>query len=216
VVRVIAMYEVRQAGRAPFDIRVVVGGTLQEPRVSLESDAQPTLSQSDLIAFLAFGQSSSTLLSFQGGGVAGGGQQGSSLAGNVAELAGKQVASIAIGALMDELKSDLTRATRADVLNITPAELPPDLSLGTFGTVIRGTELQIGKYLDRRTFVMTQLRPSFDAYPGLIVESRLRRGLRLRATLETRYLAEPPSLTTGLEPKTIQIIGGILTWSLRW
>jgi translocation and assembly module TamB len=65
VLQVLATYEVRQAGRAPLDIRVVIGGTLDRPNIALESESQPTLSQSDLIAFLAFGQSSTALLQLQ-------------------------------------------------------------------------------------------------------------------------------------------------------
>jgi hypothetical protein len=215
ILQVLASYEVRQAGRAPLDIRVVIGGTMRKPNISLESDAQPTLSQSDLIAFLAFGQSSSSLLQFTGTGLEGGGQGGSSLAGNVAALAQRQLASIALGALVEEVESDLTATTRADVLNITPADLPADISLGGFQTLFRGTEIEIGKYADRHTFVLGRVRPTL-AIPGATVERRIGQRFTLRGTFETRFQPRRPSLSEGLEPKTVQVLGALLQMRLAW
>lgn len=215
VLQVLANYEVRQAGRPPLDIRIIIGGTLESPKLTLESDAQPTMSQSDLISFLAFGRSSSALLSFQGSGVTGGGQGGSSLAGNVAALATRQLATIALDALVDEAEGELTDALRADRLNITPASLPAELNLGGLQTLLRGTEIEIGKYIDRRTFVVTQLRPT-NAPPGLFVERRLGSALRLRTSYETRFQPTRPSLSTGITPSTLQVIGATLTWTLGW
>jgi len=215
VLQIIALYQVQQAGRAPFDIRVVIGGTLERPTVSLESDAQPTMSQSDLISFLAFGRSSSSLLQFSGTGLEGGGAGGSSLVGNVAALARRQLAAIGLGALVDEVRSELAVATGADVLNITPAQLQADPSLGALQTVLRGTEIEIGKYLDRRTFVIGRIRPTL-AVPGATLERRLNERLRLRTSLETRFLPTPPSLSAGREPRTLQVLGALLTWTISW
>lgn len=215
ILQVLATHKVRQAGRPPLDIRVVVGGTLKSPNVSLESDAQPALSQSDLIAFLAFGQSSSSLLQFTGTGLEGGGQSGSSLAGSVAALAQRQLASIAVGALVDQAKHDMAAATRADVLNITPAELPADLSLSALQTVLKGTEIEIGKYTDRHTFVLGRVRTSL-AIPGASVERRIGRTFTLRGNFETRLQPERPTLTSGLAPKTIQVIGALMSWKIAW
>jgi translocation and assembly module TamB len=213
--QVLATYEVRQAGRPPLDIRVVIGGTLEQPKISLESDAQPTLSQSDLISFLAFGRSSASLLQFSGTGLEGGGQGGSSLAGNVAALATKQLASIALGALADEVKSDLAGATRADVLNITPAALPADLTLTEFQTLLRGTEIEIGKYLDRNTFLLGRIRPTL-AVPGASLERRFGRQFKFRTSFETRYQPRRPSLSSDEKAKEIGVFGGTLRWTLVW
>jgi translocation and assembly module TamB len=213
--QVLARYEVRQAGRPPLDIRVVIGGTLEQPTVSLESDAQPPLSQSDLIAFLAFGRSSSSLLQFSGSGLESGGAGGASLAGNVAALATRQMASIALGAFFDQARSSLAATTRADVLNITPADLPAELSVGSVQTLLRGTEIELGKYLDRHTFLLGRIRPSL-VVPGASIERRLNERLSVRALVETRYLSRPPSLSAGLEPRTIQLMGALLRWRIGW
>ncbi len=215
VLQVLATYEVRQANRAPLDIRVVIGGTLQRPNVTLESQSQPTLSQSDLIAFLAFGQSSTSLLQFSGTGLEAGGQSGSSLAGNVGAVATRQLASVAVGALVDQAKADLTTATRADVLNITPAEVPADFSATDFQTMLRGTEIEIGKYLDRNTFLLGRVRPSL-VIPGASVERRIGEQFRVRANFEARIQPEPPSLSAGLTPGTLNVFGALLRWSIAW
>ena len=215
VLQVLATYEVRQANRAPLDIRVVIGGTLQRPNVTLESQSQPTLSQSDLIAFLAFGQSSTSLLQFAGTGLEAGGQSGSSLAGNVGAVATRQLASVAVGALVDEAKADLTTATRADVLNITPAQIPADFSATDFQTMLRGTEIEIGKYLDRNTFLLGRVRPSL-VIPGASVERRIGEQFRVRANFEARIQPQPPSLSAGLTPSTINVFGALLRWSIAW
>ncbi|HEX6313494.1 MAG TPA: translocation/assembly module TamB domain-containing protein [Gemmatimonadaceae bacterium] len=215
VLQLLATHEVRQAGRAPFDIQVSIGGTLEQPKLSLESDAQPALTQSDLISFLAFGRSSSSLLQFDGSGLEGGGMSGSSLAGNVAALATRQLGGVALGALFAELESDLSERTAADVLRIRPAELPTGLSLGDFETLARGTQIEIGKYLDRNTFFVGQFRTTF-AVPGATLERRFGTQFRVRTSLETRYQPLPPSLTSGLTPKPFQVFAALLRWTRTW
>jgi hypothetical protein len=206
---------VRQAGRAPFDIQVSIGGTLERPNISLNSQAQPTLTQSDLISFLAFGQSSTSLLQFAGSGLEGGGMAGSSLAGNVAALATRQLAGVALGALYADLEADLSERTAVDVLRIRPAELPPGLSLGDVGTLARGTQIEVGKYLDRNTFFVGQFRATF-AVPGATLERRFGQQFRVRTSLETRYHPLAPSLTSGLLPKAYQVLAGMLLWTRSW
>lgn len=215
LLQVLALYEVRQAGRAPLDIRVVIGGTLDQPDVALESESQPTLSQSDLIAFLAFGQSSTSLLQFSGTGLEAGSQNGSSLAGNVGAIATRQLASLALGALVDEVKTDLTVATRADVLNITPAQIPADLSSTELQTLFRGTEIEIGKYLDRNTFLLGRVRPSL-VVPGASLERRIGEQFRVRANFEARLQPQRPSLSAGLTPEALNVFGALLRWTIVW
>ena len=57
-----------------------IGGTLSRPRIALDSDARPPLSQSDLLRYLAFGRTSSSLLQVEGSSLSGGGGS-SNLAG---------------------------------------------------------------------------------------------------------------------------------------
>jgi translocation and assembly module TamB len=69
-----AQYTIQPAGRPALNINIAVNGTARKPVILLTSDAQPPLSQSDLLSYLAFGQSSTSLLSSSGNsGVSGGG-----------------------------------------------------------------------------------------------------------------------------------------------
>lgn len=140
---------------------------------------------------------------------------GSSLAGNVASLATRQLAGVGLGALADEVQSDLLKFTAADVLEIRPAALPPGLSIGAVSTVLRGTEILIGKYLDHNTFLVAELRPTL-AVPGATLERRFGSQWSVRASLETRYLPQRPSLTRGLRPETLQVFGALLRWRRGW
>lgn len=215
VLQLLAKHEVRQPGRAPFDIQVTIGGTLERPNISLESQAQPTLTQSDLISFLAFGQSSTSLLTFEGSALEGGGMSGSSLAGTVSALATRQLAGVALGALFADLEADLSERTAVDVLRIRPAELPPGLSLGDVQTLARGTQIEVGKYLDRNTFFVGQFRPTL-AVPGATLERRFGTQFRVRTSLETRYWPQRPSLTAGVQPNQFQVLAGMLLWTRSW
>jgi autotransporter translocation and assembly factor TamB len=215
VLQVLATYEVRQAERAPLDIRVIIGGTLHQPNIALESESQPTLSQSDLIAFLAFGQSSSALLQFTNTGLEANNQSGSSIAGNVGAVATRQLASVALNALMEQARSDLAVATRADVLNITPAQVPADLSTLNLQTLLRGTEVEMGKYLDHNTFFLVRARPSL-VIPGASVDRRFGSQFRARASFEVRLLPQQPTLSASLTPTTVNVFGALLRWSMSW
>ena len=90
-------YEVRLAASQAINIRVQIGGTLSRPRIALDSDAQPPMSQSDLLSYLAFGRTSSSLLQFEGSSLSGGGGGSSNLAGTGAQLVTQQLAAVALG-----------------------------------------------------------------------------------------------------------------------
>ena len=87
----VAEYEVRQPNREAINIQIVVGGTLNTPNISLTSDAQPPINQSDLLSYLAFGQESSSLLQLEGTGLTNGGT-GQNIVGAGAALATQQLA----------------------------------------------------------------------------------------------------------------------------
>ncbi|MBA3891759.1 MAG: translocation/assembly module TamB domain-containing protein, partial [Gemmatimonadaceae bacterium] len=54
-VQLTAQYEVRLPARPAINININVGGTLKQPRITLESDAQPPIPQTELRSLLAFG-----------------------------------------------------------------------------------------------------------------------------------------------------------------
>src|SRR5688500_8041663 len=179
-------YEVALAGRSAFNIRVLIGGTMRRPKLTLESDAQPPIPQSDLLSYLAFGQSSTSLLAIEGVGTdftATG-----HLVGVGAALATKRMIAVALGVMVDEVEGDATRGLGADVFNITPADLPTEL--GNVETFLLGTRIEAGKYLSPYFFAALHLQQQ----PGLRAEYRAPNGWRFEAAMEPRYILQPPTL----------------------
>ncbi len=189
--------EVKQAGQQALSIRVLIGGTMLDPRVVLESDAQPPISQSDLLSYLAFGSESGSLLQFGGSSVSGG-TSGGGLVGTSAALATRQLAGVALGVAVKELEGKASRSLGADVFNITPANVPTEIASGNFGafeTFLKGTQFEFGKYITTGTFVGLQTQVS--SVPGFRVEHRFRRapGLSIESTFQPRFFLPEPSLS---------------------
>jgi hypothetical protein len=120
-----------------------------------------------------------------------------------------------VNALVEQAKSDLATATRADVLNITPAQVPADFSARNFQTLLYGTEIEMGKYLDHNTFLLARVRPSL-VVPGASLERRLGDQFRVRANFEARLQPQQPTLGSTLTPATINVFGALLRWSVSW
>ncbi|MEO8193882.1 MAG: translocation/assembly module TamB domain-containing protein [Gemmatimonadales bacterium] len=182
-------YEVRLPGREALNIRIIIGGTLRNPQIALESDAQPPINQTDLLSYLAFGRSSSSLLQLEGSGLA----SGDNIVGAGAALASRQLAAVALGVFADQLAGEAARELGADVFNIAPADVQNDV-----GTFLRGTEIEFGKYYKSHTFYAFQVRPDPAALrrPGLLLQHRFGglRGYSLETSFQPRYLLRDPTL----------------------
>jgi translocation and assembly module TamB len=182
-------YEVALAGRPNFNVRVLIGGTILRPKLTLESDAQPPISQSDLLSYLAFGQSSTSLLQLEGSGLTSATATGH-LIGVGAALAMKRMAAVALGVMADEVEGEATRGLGADVFNITPADVPTELGGQGVINFFQSTRIEAGKYLSPYFFTALQLQQ----YPGLRLQYRTPKGWRYETAIEPRYLLQPPSL----------------------
>ncbi len=207
-------YDVPRQDRETLVIQIHVLGTMRQPAVSLESNSQPPLSQSDLISYLAFGRTSSSLLNLQGTNLTGG---AGGLDGLPA-LAEQQLAGLALGSFMDSEISSIERSgTRGglDVLRIHPASLPAELTFnGYFQNFLRGTEIEAGKYMSRRLYVAIQDRISGN-WPGFRVEYRTPGNFSWETTWQPTYLPSVPSLT--LQPPTRdRTFGTFLFWTRRF
>jgi len=185
-------YEVALAGRQAFNIRVLIGGTMRRPKLTLESDAQPPISQSDLLSYLAFGQSSTSLLQLEGSGLTGATATGN-LIGVGAALAMQRMVAVALGVMVDEVEGDATRSLGADVFNIEPADVPTEI--GAVGSFLQGTRIEAGKYFSPYFFLALQAQLQFRAAPGLRAQYRTPKGWRFEAAMENRYILQPPSLS---------------------
>jgi translocation and assembly module TamB len=202
--QVTAEYSVRQAAREPLVIRIQIGGTVTAPRIALESDAQPPIPQTDLLSYLAFGSESGTLLQGGGSSVAGASTGGVPI-GATAALATKQLAGVALGVLADASEARLGRSLGADVLNITPVpDLPPErfIELSGLQTVLKGTQIEFGKYFNRNTFLGLQTTPVFfqgnPPIPGFRLEYRFASypGLSVETQWQPRFFLNEPTLST--------------------
>ncbi|MEP6729969.1 MAG: translocation/assembly module TamB domain-containing protein [bacterium] len=180
--QVTAEYQVKQP-TGVTNIQVLIGGTLETPRISLESDAQPPLSQSDLLSFLAFGERSSTLLQFNQTSLTGG------AGGNLLSAATSRLAGITLGVMLDEVKGGAARSLGVDVFNITPGDVPV-FNSSNGGDFLRNTELEAGRYLTPDTFVSLTL----SRIPGATITQRTAKGLRFDVSLSPRYLLNQPTL----------------------
>jgi translocation and assembly module TamB len=188
------------AGREALTVRVVIGGTLDRPKLTLESDALPPIPQSELISYLAFGRESSSLLSAaSAAGGTGAGEAGGNPAAQVAGLAATQLGGMALGILVDDFEGSAARSLGVDVLNITPAGAGTLLFERDVRNFIEGTQVEAGRYVNPQTYVAVQAQPSRDTFtgdqiPGVLFERRLGGGSVLRASLEQRYLLQDPTL----------------------
>jgi translocation and assembly module TamB len=208
--QVTGSYEVRLPSREAINIRILIGGTLLNPRISLESDAQPPIPQSDLLSYLAFGRSSSSLLQLEAAGVG----SSNNLIGAGAALATQQLAGVALGVIADEAAGEAAQSLGADVFNITPADVQTDV-----GGFLRGTEIEFGKYIKSHTFIGIQVRPDPQALkrPGLYLQHRFGGlgGYRLETSFEPRFVLREPSLALQ-QPSTTSVFGLFLIREWRF
>lgn len=212
-------YPVSVSGQQPIDVLVLIGGTVSSPRLTLTSDAQPPLSQTDLFTYLAFGSPASQLsvggaAGSSSGASSGAGIEASNLAGSLGPYVTQRLAGIAIGTFTQALQGDLARSLDADVLNITPASgVPSEVSAKGLSGYFRNTELEFGKYLTTETYVGLDVLAI--APPGARVETRVLRQSTLAITLQPWYLADPTFSPTP-DVTTRDVLGVSLTHKWRF
>lgn len=210
-----AKYNVQRKGLEALVIEVHIDGSMTKPRVTLQSNSQPPLSQSDLLSYLAFGQPSSSVLNLQsssGLGVGNGGLSG------IPALAQQQLASVAFGATMDQIVAEVERQgsrSGLDVFRVHAGELPAEAAFaGYFQNFLRGTEVEAGKYLRPRLFF--EARGRVSTVPGLSIQYRDPRGFIWNGTWEPRYMPVEPSFESALSAQRKRPLGILLQWIRRF
>jgi translocation and assembly module TamB len=213
--QVTGAYEVQLPGREPIVIQIVISGTLNAPKIALTSNANPPISQTDLLSYLAFGQSSSSLVQTAGSALTTGGSGAGNVVGRAAALAQQQLGGAALGAITDQVAGETAQKLGADVFDITPADVSSDV-----GNFLRATQIEFGKYIRSRTFVGVQIRPDPAALqrPGLQLQQVLdpKRGYSVTASFQPRYLLQQPSLSSDLTPQTTSVFGLFLMRQWRY
>lgn len=204
-----AQYEVPRRNREALIIQINIGGHLSEPTLALSSNAQPPLPESELISYLAFGRTSSSLLTQEGSGLIGGG---------IGLLAEQQLAALGLGAFTDAIVRTLEEEgtdAGVDVFRIRPGSVPDELSTGGyFRNLASGTELEIGEYFGKRLFGAVEARAT-GAWPGLRVEYETASGFSWRTTWEPIYRPSAPSFA---ETQAVQgrVLGTFFFWTRRF
>ncbi len=204
-------FQVQVASRGALNIRVLVGGTLDQPKVTLESDAQPPRSQSELLTLIAFGQSTSSLIASNNSTVISSGTS-TELVGSGTQFAARRLQSVALGVAAEQAESQVGKTIGADVFRITPADTPLELGSGGFAGFFKQTRIEAGKYIDPQTFVALQQQANAL---GASVERRIRGGWRITATYEPQLLLLEPTLNS--QPyRSTRSLGGFVIRDWRF
>jgi translocation and assembly module TamB len=192
-----AEHTVRAARGNELLVRARIGGTLLAPRLALESDQRPPLSETEIVSYLLFGRPSFDLL----GGAPGTRSEQAVLQGAIAGLAG-----IAAGQLEQTLVADL--GLPLDYIAIRP---------GTAGDVLGTMRVEAGAQIGERTF-LTLAAPLCEVRRGLssqlfgaTVAYQLAGRWRVQASIEP-LLQECRALGVAPRPSTPYQIGVDLFW----
>lgn len=127
--------------------------------------------------------------------------------GNLAGVATQQFTAIALESMLSGVEADVGRELGLDVIRITPANSSFDIFTGSYLDVLRGTEIEAGRYVNSRLFVAAQARPT--TYPGILFEYRTRRDFEWSASWRSRYIPTVPTLREP-EPAAVGVFGSFL------
>lgn len=207
-------YEVVIPAHPALPIKVLIGGTLRKPILSLESDAQPPKTQSELLSLLAFGQSTTSLLAFTSSSIAGSAAT-MDLFGVGAQVAVRRLAGVALGVAVQQVEVQAGRAFNTDYFDITPGDVPTEVGSApgrTIGNFFTETKFEAGKYVNPRTFVSGQEQAG---RLGATVEHRTADGWRFNASALPRILLNEPQLNS--QPyRTVRAYGGFVLKEWRF
>lgn len=158
----------------PIVIRAIIEGTLEDPKLRLESESQPPISESDLVSYLLFGRPTYEI-------TRGGGADGSLLGGVAAG-----VPQAFFGYALESL---LISETGIDYVDVTRAQTVGEGSSsgGGLTPALAATQVEIGWYLAPRVFVSVAQRLIGEIKPTVRVEWRLTDNLTVEGVTEPRF-----------------------------
>ncbi len=178
-IRIVAT-RLAQTQTRPIEIRVVITGTLEEPKLTLQSDAQPPIDESDLLSYLLVGRPAYAITRA--------GAEGGSLIGDVASGGLSSAFDYALESLLaGGIGLDYVQVSQAPVATaeIGPSGVPPAFA---------ATQVEVGWYLAPTVFVSVgrrlfgAVRPTVR--PTVRVDWQLQRNLTVRGITEPRFARE--------------------------
>jgi translocation and assembly module TamB len=171
--RIIALYTVRTQ-KEPIDIRLIVGGTLENMTLTLESDQQPPIPESDLLSYLLFGRPSYELTRTS---------EESNLLQDVTAGVPQAFFGYALGSL-------IARESGIAYVDITRAPIVPtgegEYRTG-LGPALTATQVEVGWYLAPTIFVSVAQQLVGVVRPTVRLEWRLDKRLTVRGITEPRF-----------------------------
>ncbi len=169
--RITARYTVRTQ-KEPIDIRLLIGGTLEDMTLTLESDAQPPIPESDLLSYLVFGRPSYELTRP--------GDEGS-LLGDFTRGVPEALVGYALGSLL---------VGESGIAYVDVSRVDPVGEEGEFrqplGPALSATQVELGWYLAPTVFV-SFAQQLVGVPPTARVEWRLDERFTLRAITQPRF-----------------------------
>jgi translocation and assembly module TamB len=171
--RIVALYTVRTQ-KQPIDIRLVIGGTLEEMTLALESDAQPPIPESDLLSYLLFGRPSYELTRTS---------EESSLLQDATRGVPQAFVGYALGSLL--VGESFISYVEVSRNPITPAA-EGEYRSGT-GPALAATQVEVGWYLAPTVFVSVAQHLVGAVRPTVRLEWRLDDRFTLRGVTEPRF-----------------------------
>lgn len=165
-----AEHALRTSQGSQLTVRAIIGGTLLVPRLALESDQRPPLTETEIVSYLLFGRPSAELVTSTTG------------PRNEVSILQSTLSSLAVGELEQTLVSGL--GLPLDYLAIRPAGTDGD----AFG--LGATRVEAGTQIGERTFLTLNAglcevqRGSTSQILGASVEYRLSRRWRFEASIE--------------------------------
>jgi len=190
--RIVALYTVRTQKR-PLEIRLVIGGTLEDPTLTLESDAQPPVSESDLLSYLLFGRPSYELTRAS---------EESNLLADVTS----GVPQAFFGYALESLLVGGTGIAYVDVSRVPQTGVEDEYG-GGVAPALTATQVEVGWYLAPAIFVSVAQQLVGVVRPTVRLEWKLGESFTLRGITEPRFGPEGTLLQEGSSTDLEQSIG---------
>jgi autotransporter translocation and assembly factor TamB len=192
---IVAVYRVATAQGDPLNIQATVSGTLQSPRVALTSDAQPAISESDLVSYLVFGRATDQLTAGERAASGATAARSSGFAG-FGRLAYGVLTPSLLGYAAHGLEG-FAQNLGLDYVAITSAEVAQAPLSGNFvSSLFAGSQVELGRYLNDNLFLAFSQRlmsPSAGGSrsPGVRLEWRFQPTYTAELFAEDRFARTP-------------------------
>jgi translocation and assembly module TamB len=174
---IVTVYTVRTQ-KEPIRIRLILGGTLEDPTLSLESDAQPPISESDLLSYVIFGRPTYEVTRAS--------EEGSVLSDVTLDLVGG-VPRAAFGYALESLLGE-TGVAYVDVSQAPQTTVGENYQSG----VLTATQVEVGWYLAPTVFVSVAQHIADSFQPTVRLEWKMNDNLTLHGVSEPRFAPQNP------------------------